>query len=129
MGGFRRYRLGHRAGSSNAKRSFAARGVSGGLACLARLACRVSDGVAEVQRLEESEIGTAGTLQNQLLDRRWAVLGARRVVKPFGATGVQWNPADDFCVAAHVTLNTNKAVADKHRARWRLTAELREATR
>jgi hypothetical protein len=88
-----------------------------------------SDGVAEAQRLEDSGIGTARTLQNQLLDRRWAALGARRLVKPFGATGVQWNPADDFCVAAHVTLSRNKAVADKHRARWRLTAELMEATR
>jgi hypothetical protein len=88
-----------------------------------------SDGVAEAQRLEKSGVGTAGTLQDQLLDRRWAALGARRLVKPFRATGVQWNPADDFCVAAHVTLSTDKAVADKHRARWQLTAELMEATR
>lgn len=88
-----------------------------------------SGGVAEAKRLEESGIGLAAMLQNQLLDRRWATLGARRLVKPFGASGVQWNPADDFCVAAHVTLSTGKAVSDKHRARWRMTGELTEATR
>lgn len=87
-----------------------------------------SDAVAEAKRLEESGIGPAATMQNQLLDRRWATLGARRLVKPFGATGVQWNPADDFCVAAHVTLSTERAVADKHRAQWRVTAELMEAS-
>jgi hypothetical protein len=87
-----------------------------------------SDGVVEAQRLEQAGIGTAATLQTQLLDRRWAALGARQLVKPFRETGVQWNPADDFCVAAQVTLSTDKADKDQHPARWRLTAELMEAT-
>jgi hypothetical protein len=86
------------------------------------------EGVAEAQRLEAAGIGTARTLQDQLLDRRWAALGARRLLWPFGKTGVQWNPADDFCVAADITLSTTKSVADKHPARWRLSAELMEAT-
>jgi hypothetical protein len=46
-----------------------------------------SDGVAETQRLEECGIGTAETLCNHLFDRRWATLGARRLVWPFGAAG------------------------------------------
>jgi len=87
-----------------------------------------SDGVAEARRLEEAGLGTAETLQKQLLDPRWAALGPRRLVRPFGETGVQWNPADDYCVAAHVSLTTDKASADNHQARWRLTAELMEAT-
>lgn len=87
-----------------------------------------SDGVVEALRLEEAGLGTAGTLQTQLPDRRWAALGPRRLVRPFGETGVQWNPADDYCVAAHVNLTTNKAGADTHQARWRLTAELMEAS-
>lgn len=85
-------------------------------------------GVAEAQRLEAAGIGTARILQDQLLDRRWAALGARRLLWPFGKTGVQWNPADDFCVAAHITLTTMKSVADRRPARWRLSAELMEAT-
>lgn len=88
-----------------------------------------SDGNAEAQRLEAAGIGTAEILQKHLLDQRWAALGARRLVKPFGAMGVQWNPADEFCVYAHITLTTGEAVADAHPARWRLTAELMGATR
>jgi hypothetical protein len=88
-----------------------------------------SDGVAESLRLEAAGIGTAERLQEHLLDRRWAALGARRLVKPFGAAGVQWNPADEFCVSAHITLGTGSAIADEHPARWRLSAELTEAHR
>lgn len=50
------------------------------------------------------------------------------MVKPFGATGVQWNPADDFCVGARVALKAQPAAADKLHPRWRLTAELVQAT-
>jgi hypothetical protein len=88
-----------------------------------------SDAGTEAHRLEESGIGKAAILQEQLLDPRWAALGARRLVKPFGAMGVQWNPADEFCVAAHVTLCANNVVADSHPARWRLTAKLFKAER
>lgn len=87
-----------------------------------------SDGVIEAQRLEESGVGAAQPLQVQLLDPRWAALGARRLVRPFGGTGVQWNPADDFCVGARVALRTQTAAADKPQARWRLTAEVMHAT-
>lgn len=87
-----------------------------------------SDGVAEAQRLKEAGIGTSETLQYQLLDRRWAALGTRRLLKAFGPTGVQWNPADEFCVGAHVTLHTGRPTADRHPDRWRLTAELWTAT-
>lgn len=88
-----------------------------------------SDGVVEAQRLEEAGLGTRGTLRDQLLDRRWAALGATRLLRPVNATGrVKWYPADEFCIAAHITLSTDSSVADEHHARWRLSAELSEAT-
>lgn len=87
-----------------------------------------SDGIVEAQRLEEAGIGARVTLRDQLLDRRWAALGATRVLRPSKAAGrVKWYPADDFCVAAHITLSGGRSVADGHHARWRLSAELAEA--
>jgi len=86
-----------------------------------------SDGVAEAQRLEDAGIGERETLRDQLLDRRWAALGGTRLLSSFGRTGVQWNPADDRCVAAHITLSIDGSVEDDHHARWRLSAELTEA--
>ncbi|WP_131804482.1 hypothetical protein [Mycobacteroides abscessus] len=86
-----------------------------------------SDGVVEAQRLEVAGLGSAETLRDQLHDRRWAALGGRRLLSSFGPTGVQWNPADDFCVAAHITLSTGGSVEDGHHARWRLSGELAEA--
>ncbi|MBI3213172.1 MAG: hypothetical protein HYZ38_05090 [Mycobacterium sp.] len=85
-----------------------------------------SDGSDEARRLELSEVGTADALRDHLLDGRWAALGTRRLVRPFGAAGVQWNPADEFCVFARISLSTGEAVADTD-ARWRLTAKLSEA--
>lgn len=87
-----------------------------------------TDGLAEARRLEAAGIGGAQPLQEQLLDQRWAALGARRLVKPFGTRGVQWNPADEFCVYAHVTLRVGEPAVDGHPARWRLSAELMAAT-
>lgn len=87
-----------------------------------------SDGVVEAQRLEEAGLGARDTLRDQLLDPRWAALGAIPVVRPSTAAGrVRWNPADDFCVAAHITLSNDGSVADGHDARWRLSGELAEA--
>lgn len=83
-----------------------------------------TDGLAEALRLEAAGVGAAETLQKQLLDQRWAALGARRLVKPFSTSGVQWNPADEFCVYAHVTLTVGEPAVDGHPARWRLSAEL-----
>lgn len=86
-----------------------------------------SDGVAEAQRLEEAGLGERETLRDQLLDRRWAALGGRRLVSSFSRAGVQWNPADDLCVAAQITLSAGGSVEDGHHARWRLSGELAEA--
>ncbi len=87
-----------------------------------------SDGVVEAQRLEEAGLGSRETLRKQLLDRRWAALGATRVVRPStAAERVRWYPADDFCAAAHITLDADSCVADGHHARWRMSAELAEA--
>lgn len=87
-----------------------------------------SDGVAEAQRLEEAGLGSRESLRDQLLDGRWAALGATRVVRPSTAAGrVRWYPLDDFCVAAHITLSVDGSAADGHHARWRLSGELAEA--
>lgn len=86
-----------------------------------------SDGVVEAQRLEEAGLGARETLRDQLLDPRWAALGGRRLLSSFGRAGVQWNPADDLCVAVHITLSADGSVANGHNARWRLSAELAEA--
>lgn len=86
-----------------------------------------TDGAAEAQRLAEAGLGSTETLRDQLHDRRWAALGGRRLLSSFGPTGVQWNPADDLCVAAHITLSIGHSVEDGHHARWRLSGELAEA--
>jgi hypothetical protein len=86
-----------------------------------------SDGAAEALRLEEAGLGEKEALRDQLLDRRWAALGGRRLLAPFGRAGVQWNPADDLCVAAYITLSVGGSPEDGHNARWRLSAELAEA--
>jgi hypothetical protein len=86
-----------------------------------------SDGAAEALRLEEAGLGEKEALRDQLLDQRWAALGGRRLLAPFGRAGVQWNPADDFCVAAYITLSAGGSAEDGHDARWRLSSELTEA--
>ena len=86
-----------------------------------------TDGTVEAQRLEEAGLGARDQLRNQLLDRNWAALGGRRLLSAFGKAGVQWNPADDYCVAAHITLSTDALGEDNHGARWQLSGELSEA--
>ncbi|OCB19330.1 hypothetical protein A5674_07110 [Mycobacterium malmoense] len=86
-----------------------------------------SDGAAEALRLEEAGLGEKEGLRDYLLDRRWAALGGRRLLASFGRAGVQWNPADDFCVASYITLSAGGSAKDGHDARWRLSAELAEA--
>lgn len=44
-----------------------------------------------------------------LTDAQQAALGTRRLVHLFG-TGVQWNPADELCVACEVILERNRSV-------------------
>lgn len=88
-----------------------------------------SDGVVETQRLAAGGLGAADKLCGQLLDPRWAALGPRRLVKPFGEKGVQWNPADDFCVSARVSLSrANSAGLQRQAGRRLLTATLSKAT-
>lgn len=57
----------------------------------ARLAASLSAGPAEIEKY--------------LIDRRRAVLGTvPRLVKRFGATGVQWNPSDHWCLAGELVI-------------------------
>ena len=55
-----------------------------------------------------------------LADPNWAALGSRTLVRPFGTHGVQWNPADDYCVAAIVTIDRTPGDGP----RWQLSGEL-----
>lgn len=72
------------------------------------------------QRLANAGVGHYDLVRSYLADPNWAALGPRTLVKPFGAHGVQWNPADDYCVAATVTID--RAPGDG--PRWRLSGEL-----
>lgn len=53
-----------------------------------------------------------------LLDQERAALGPRRLLWPRGKDGVQWNPADDACLAAEVLVVDGVG--------WHLTGELFE---
>lgn len=60
---------------------------------------------AAAARLSTADLGAADHLAASLADPLWAALGQVLLVKPFGVSGVQWNPADDYCVAAEVLLD------------------------
>lgn len=77
------------------------------------------------ERLASSGVGERDELGQLLHDPAWNILGSRTVVRPFGATGVQWNPADDMCVAATVQpANVDPAATAP---RWRLTGKIHKA--
>ncbi len=62
-------------------------------------------------------------IEKHLLDQRRAALGVvHRLVKPFGQ-GVQWNPADHWCVAGELL------AADPAGPCWAIKGELIEVTR
>jgi len=74
------------------------------------------------ERLSSMGLGERIELQRLLGDTAWNTLGSRTVVRPFGAAGVQWNPADDLCVAATVEPTTvDTAPAGP---RWRLACKI-----
>lgn len=76
---------------------------------------------------ERRLVTTDGSLRREwtdgLADARWAALGPRRLVATFGTSGVRWNPADDYCVAAEVVLKDQAT-----RFGWTLDARLHSAT-
>lgn len=63
----------------------------------------------------------ARKVAGHLLSDSVAVLGRRRLVWPWGKS-VQWNPADDRCVAAELVVYTDK----NRNGLWRLSGELFE---
>ncbi len=73
------------------------------------------------ERLSANSPETAQNLRAALSDNQWAVLGFRRLVRPFGARGVQWNPADDLCVAAEIMMG---AADPRCPGRWSLSGEI-----
>jgi hypothetical protein len=77
------------------------------------------------ERLASMGLGEKIELQRLLGDTAWNTLGSRTVVRPFGVAGVQWNPADDFCVAATVQSTTVDTVPAGHR--WRLAGKIATA--
>lgn len=46
-----------------------------------------------------------GTVENMLMDSANSILGKTRLLHPFGQ-GVQWNPADDLCMAVKILFNS-----------------------
>ena len=76
---------------------------------------QVSDRVARKLDVDASEVA------GHLLSDSVAVLGSRRLVWPWGKS-VQWNPADDRCVAAELVVYTDK----NRNGLWRLSGELFE---
>lgn len=72
------------------------------------------------QRLAEAGVGEYDLVRRWLADPNWAALGSRTLVRPFGTHGVQWNPADDYCVAAIVTIDRTPGDGP----RWQLSGEL-----
>ena len=72
------------------------------------------------RRLAEAGVGEYTAVRRALRDSSWGALGPRPLVRPFGARGVQWNPADDYCVAASVELDPAPAAG----LRWQFSGEL-----
>lgn len=76
------------------------------------------------RRLDALAVGSYDDLHGTLADPAWGVLGPRTLIRPFGTRGVQWNPADERCVAASITLDEEPGIGP----RWQLTGELLNAT-
>ena len=56
------------------------------------------------ERLAAVSLQDPLTIEGLLMERRLDCLGVRRLLHPF-MKGVQWNPADDYCVTAKIILN------------------------
>ncbi|MCU1690566.1 MAG: hypothetical protein JWN20_2494, partial [Jatrophihabitantaceae bacterium] len=68
--------------------------------------------------------GVPGMDPAALSDVGWAALGSRAVlIRPFGPEGVQWNPADERCVATSVRLQGSAA----DRTRWLVSGRISAA--
>ena len=57
------------------------------------------------RRLARRTGANAEVITDLLRQRKSAVLGTRRLLWKWGMNGVQWNPADERCVAVEVQLN------------------------
>ena len=77
---------------------------------------------AAAARLSAAGLGASDELVANLANPVWAALGPVRLVKPFGVSGVQWNPADDYCVAAEVVLDPTPSAGG-----WRISGRLNAA--
>jgi hypothetical protein len=72
---------------------------------------------------ESAGLGSLVDLPRHLRDDRWAALGSRRLWWPNGGTRIQWNPADDYCVAAEILLDPTLTSGG-----WRLSGILHDAS-
>ena len=85
--------------------------------------CHVHDGSALAvlaKRLGELLGENPAAIAHRLMDDNNAVLGRRRLLSP-RATGFQWNPADDACVAASVDIVHTDRDTD---GQWLVSGEL-----
>jgi hypothetical protein len=69
-------------------------------------------------RLAHAGAGPPAAALQDLEDQRWQALGRRCLVRRFRES-VQWNPADDLCVAADIRFRQ-----DAPTERWRLSGEV-----
>jgi hypothetical protein len=73
--------------------------------------CHDGSALAELSRRVTAQIAVpAEAIATRLIDDRYAVLGPRRLLWP-RAQGVQWNPADDRCLALELRIDHGDRLA------------------
>lgn len=78
---------------------------------IAALHCHDGSALAELSRQVMAQIvAPPDTIAAMLVDDRYAVLGPRRLLWP-RAQGVQWNPADDRCLALELRIDHGDRLA------------------
>lgn len=78
---------------------------------IAALHCHDGSALAELSRRVTAQIAVpAVMIATRLMDDRYAALGPRRLLWP-RAQGVQWNPADDRCLALELRIDHGDRLA------------------
>jgi hypothetical protein len=81
------------------------------------------DASVEVARMAAEGLGTTDELHVMLRDSAWGALGQRRLLWP-RMQRWQWNPGDDLCVAAEVSMEHRPAPRAQQGLRWLLNGAL-----
>lgn len=84
--------------------------------------CHDNPAVPNPEQANGAGIGGLMNVDGHLHDPRWAALGPRRLWWPNGGARIQWNPADDYCVAAEVILDPSLTTSG-----WNISGSLHDA--